>query len=320
MERWVLAVVWATLPISAGGALDDAVQDWGTAPRVVAAVLCWSAWAVALLAIVVPRPVGLTAVRAIAPCFAVLAIAAALFADVDLPSAIAAVVVTLVAAVLAARPALAFAAANAAAYGDEARYPLRVPPALFLGPLPAARLVLGAAIVTGPLLLADGRWVAGAVAVVIGAPVAALAARSLHGLSARWAVLVPAGFVVVDPLTLSDPVLFLRERIRAIRPIGAAPPPGGDVLDLRLGATRGSLMLGFDRPAEVFRAVRARKGSSMTRAMEVCVAAVAADRLLTEAATRRLPVITPEARATRAARGETRDQPATPPPSSSSSS
>lgn len=290
MERWVLAAVWVVLPVTAGGAAADATADWSTGPQLVAAVLLWAAWAVGLLAVVVPRPIGLTAIRAVAPCFLTLAAVVAFAADVDTSVAVAAVLSTLVAQVLVSRPALAFPAANAAAYGDETRFPLRVPPGLFLGPLPLARLLLGAAVATGPLLLADERWVAGAVAVAIGIPLLAVVARALHGLSTRWAVLVPAGFVVVDPLTLSDPVLFLRERIVSLRAVAAAAPADDDVLDLRLGAGLGSVAVAFDRPAEVFRALRARRGSQSVRTTQVVVAVVAADRLLAGAVERRIPV------------------------------
>lgn len=312
MERWILTAVWATLPLTAGAAVADTTAGWSTASRVVAAVLCWVAWAAALLAIAVPRPIGLTTARAVAPCFAALAVGIAIWGDTSSSAAAGAVVATLAAEVLVARPPLAFAAANASAYGDETRSPLRTPPALFLGPLPAVRLLLGAAVVSGPLLLADEQWLVGAIAVVLGAPVAYFAARALHGLSTRWAVLVPAGFVVVDPLTLSDPVLFEREHIVALRAIGAPAPTGDDVLDLRLGASLGSVALTLDRPAEVFRALRSRKGSAAVRATEVCVAVVGSTDLLRSAAARRIRVVAPA--------GPARPQTATPPPTSTSPS
>jgi hypothetical protein len=292
VERWVLAAVWASLPVTAGGAIADATADWSSAPQVVAAVLLWAAWAVGLLAIVVPRPVGLTAVRTIAPCFLVLAVVVAVGGEVGTTGAVAAVVATLAAQVLVSRPPLAFAAVNAAAYGDEERFPLRVPPGLFLGPLPLARLLLGAAIATGPLLLADERWVAGVIAVAVAVPVVLLTARPLHALSNRTVVLVPAGVVVVDPLTLADPVLFLREHIVSVRATGAALPPGEDVLDLRLGASLGTLVLTFDTPADLFRAQRARRGARSVRTSQLAVAVLAAARLLERAARRRIPVVT----------------------------
>ena len=56
-------------------------------------------------------------------------------------------VATLVCSVLASGHDIASAAANALAYGDEQRFPFRVPPALFLGPLPIARLLVAAGVV-----------------------------------------------------------------------------------------------------------------------------------------------------------------------------
>ena len=83
MERGILVAVWVTLPLTAGGLAADALDGWSTAPQVVAAVLLWAAWAVGLLAVLVPRPIGLTVVRAVAPLFALLALVAAVTADVD---------------------------------------------------------------------------------------------------------------------------------------------------------------------------------------------------------------------------------------------
>lgn len=309
MERRVLVAVWVTLPLSAGGAVAEALDGWSRAPEVLAAILCWTAWALALLGLLVPRPVGLTVARVVAPLFAVVALLVLAAGRADpLPAGIAAGT-TLVAAVLVARPAVALAAANGIAYGDEIRFPLRVPPALFLGPLPVARLALGAAIASGPLLLADARYAAGAAAIVVGLPVALLTGRALHALSMRWAVLVPAGLVVVDPLTLSDPVLLHRDRIVAMRATGPVRAPGGEALDLRLGATLGSVAITLDRPVEVFRATHGRRGAHALRTHEIHIAVLERDQFLDCSTRRRLRVV-----------GREPVQAATPPPTSTSPS
>ena len=314
MERGILVAVWVTLPLTAGSAAADALDGWSTAPQVVAAALLWGAWAAGLLAVIVPRPIGLTVIRAVAPLFATLAVVIAFASDVDTAAAVAAVVATVVATVLAARPAIAFATLNSVSYGDEARYPLHVPPALFLAPLPLARLALGAAIAAGPLLLADERWVLGALALVVGLPVAAALSRSLHLLSDRFVVLVPAGFVVVDPFTLSDPVLCLRERIVSLRAAGPAPRPRPDLLDLRLGATIGTVALTLDESAELFRTGRTRRSTVTTRADELWVAPLRRRVRLADAAHRRIPGIAEPAS------GRRGRQAATPPPTSTSPS
>src|SRR5215510_1128677 len=110
----------------------DALGGWREGPRVVAAILLWLAWGVGLVALLAPRPTGITAIRVVAPTFAVLGIVVAVTSDTSALAATGAIVATLVAAALVADPAVALAAANAIAYGDERRYPLRVPPALYL--------------------------------------------------------------------------------------------------------------------------------------------------------------------------------------------
>jgi hypothetical protein len=290
VRRWLLLAVWVTLPVSAGPAASDAIASWSSAPRVVAGVLLWGAWAVGLLAVVAPRPLSLTAIRTIAPTFAVLAVAAAVAADTSAAAAVGAVVAAVVAAGLVAAPDLAVTAANAVAYGDEQRFPLRTPPALFLGPLPLARVLVVAGVAGGPLLLADGRVVLGVVALGVGLPVALFLARSLHGLSRRWVVLVPAGLVVVDPLTLADPVLFLREHIMAVRAVDGSMPVPADALDLRLGAAAGSAMVTFDEEIDLLRAARARRGGEVVSAARIVVASVRRAELLETAARRRIRV------------------------------
>ncbi len=175
------------------------------------------------------------------------------------------------------------AAANASAYGDEQRFPLRTPPALFLGPLPIARALVAGGVVAPVLLLADGDIVVGLVALVVGAALVFVLSRSLLSLARRWAVLVPAGFVVVDPLTLADPVLFLREHVRHVapEPAAAAPP---EVLDLRLGASMGSVAVRFDEEVDLVRAARGRHGGATVTTQEIRVAVVRRDEMLRLAA------------------------------------
>jgi hypothetical protein len=286
---WILRLVWLTLPLTAGPAASASVSEWADATRVVAEVLLWIAWGVGLLATLAPRPATLTAVRTIAPAFLVLSIVAAVDGAPSSAASVAAIVATAACCILASGHDVAIAAANAVAYGDEQRLPLRVPPALFLAPVPVARAVVVAGIAGGPLLLASERFVLGGLAVVVGWALAVLAAFLLHRLSVRWAVLVPAGFVVVDPMTLADPVLFPRERVEALGEAdpGAAPP---DVLDLRLGASAGSVDVRFDQPAELYRAARPRQPTETVRTSAIRIAVVRHHLLLELAAARRLPV------------------------------
>lgn len=290
----MLRAAWVTLPVTAGPAAAASLATWSDGPRVAGAVLLWAAWAVGLLTTFAPRPVTLTTLRVIAPAFAIAAIVAAIDGEASTIASIGAVVATLVCAVLASGHDIGSAAANALAYGDEQRYPLRVPPALFLGPLPGARLLVMGGVVAPVVLLADGQIVVGLATLLVGAALVYVLGRSLDALSRRWAVLVPAGFVVVDPLSLADPVLFLREHVRQMVPTPPSAAPEG-VLDLRYGAGAGSVSVYFDEEVDLTRSTRGRQGGQTVSTAAIAVAVSRRDEMLRKAAERRLPVQFPTA-------------------------
>jgi hypothetical protein len=72
-------------------------------------------------------------------------------------------------------------------------------------------------------------------------------ARSLHGLSRRWLVFVPAGVVVHDDLALADAMLFQRRGVTGLRPA----PADTDALDLTRGALGLVLELALGEPVTV---------------------------------------------------------------------
>jgi hypothetical protein len=280
-------VAWASLVITGGPAAAEALNSWSSAPRAVASVILWAAWAAVLLASFAPRPLGLTALRVTAPVALVLALAAAPAAGPA--KGLLAVAGAAVAAALAFTPEVGYRFVNGAAYGEERRYPLRVPPALLLGPVPLAVALMAAGVLAGPLLLADGRYLPGVAALVVAVPLVRAAGRSVYSLSQRWAVLVPAGIVLKDPLTLVDPVLFPRDRIASLRPLPFPTAPADDVLDLRLGTVAGSLVLELSEEAQLFRAHGRQRGGESVKARRLAFSPRLPDALLTEAATRRKP-------------------------------
>jgi hypothetical protein len=288
MNSWLLRAAWISLPVTAGDALAHALAPWPDGPRVVAMALLWVTWAVVLSALLVPRPAAATIARVGAPlAVAASALAVATGRTTALSGAVA-VVVTVGACVLAVRGEFPRLCAQGAAYGDEERFPLKVPPAIAFLILPVTIAVVGLGTATGPLLLADQRWVAGAIATAVGLPLAVVIVRLVHQLSLRWVVLVPAGLVIADPLTLTDPVLFPRERVAGIGPAdpGRRPPP--DAVDLRLGVAFGSCAVLLTDEADIQR--RDRSGSVTVRAGLLLVAPAGASRLLERAGERRLPV------------------------------
>jgi hypothetical protein len=99
-----------------------------------------------------------------------------------------------------------------------------------LGPLYLAWALLAGLPVAAVLLLADGRWVVGAVTAVLAGGAVYVLGRSLHGLSRRWVVFVPAGLVLHDPMSLADPVLFPKTNIASIE----VAPADTEALDLTM--------------------------------------------------------------------------------------
>jgi len=281
-----MPLAWASLVVTAGPAVADALQPWSTPPRLLAGVLLWAVWGGVLLAILAPRPFGLTVLRVAAALAVVLAAAA--LPSTSLLAGTAALAGTGLAAGLSLAPSVGYRFVNGAAYGDERRFPLRLPPALLLGPVPLAAPLVGVGAVAGPLLLADGRWVAGVLALLAGVPAAAAAGRSLYALSQRWAVLVPAGLVLKDPLTMVDPVLFPRERIASLRPLPYPTAPAEDIVDLRLGAVKGSLVIELTDEAVLYRTRGRARGGEAVRARRLAFSPGQAGMLLEKAAERRI--------------------------------
>lgn len=242
---WLLRVVWLLIPVLAGPGLADALAERSRSVQVVGSLLAWSIWGLALLAMLVPRTVTLTVVRLTVPG----AVAVAVWATTAEGSAWAAV--GLAAAVLAllglAGPGVSDAFVDGSSYGPERRVALRVPTAVLLGPAVLAWMVAGAAVAAGPLLLATQQWTAGGAATVVGLPAIAVVGRQMHLLSRRWLVFVPAGIVVHDPLTLTEPVLVPRHLVARLGP-ALADSTG---LDLTGGALGLALELSTSEPLTV---------------------------------------------------------------------
>jgi hypothetical protein len=222
LEPWPLRVVWFLLPFTAGALVDQVLTDRSTAVSTVVLVGAWGVWALTLAALLVPLPSTLTVVRITAPAAALASIVASalvLLDDETLPLVgIAGLVLAILAAGLALGAPTGDHFVDGASYGSERRFLLRVPGPLLFGPIEAAWLATVLGLITGPLLLASEQWLAGGITLAVGVPVAALAARALHGLHRRWVVLVPAGFVLHDLVALQEPVLFPRHGVARLGP------------------------------------------------------------------------------------------------------
>lgn len=221
---WPLRVLWVALPVTAGAAFADTLADVDGGLRTAASVGLWSVWAGTLLALLVPHPITLTAARLVVPAAAVACTWAVATGDAD-AAGVVGLVLSGLATVLVLLPATGDLFVDGASYGSERRFALRAPAALWLGPIPLAWAVAVGGVVAGPLLLAAEQWVIGSMVLLVGWALAALAIRALHGLSRRWLVFVPAGFVVHDLATLQDPVLVPAASVASL---DLAPSPGRD--------------------------------------------------------------------------------------------
>jgi hypothetical protein len=178
---------------------------------------------------------------------------------------------------------------NGTAYGYERRYLLRVPAPLLLGPIELAAVALPAAVVTGPLLLASRQWVPGVLALAIGAPLAVVLARAMHALTMRWAVLVPAGFVLKDHLSMVDPVLFRRAEIELL----ATAEEGSDAMDLTANAIGVPVELALTEPQSIDRLQLGRGTPKAYEVRRLLFTPTRPAALLAEAGERRIRVATP---------------------------
>ena len=188
--------------------------------------------------------------------------------------------------VLTAWPSVAADLVDGSSYGPERRLPLRVPPAIAIGPAPLAVAVVLAGASVGPLLLAAGSWLAGGLAVVVGSGLGVLAVRSLHQLSRRFLVFVPGGVVVHDPMTLLEPVLFPRSALASVGPASVDTTAE----DLTLGAGGLVIELGLQSPSDLVRRRPGRAPDESVTTAAVLVAPTRPGGFLAEARERRLPV------------------------------
>lgn len=287
----VVAVCWLALPFTAGDAVAAALAGRSTPVVWVVAVGLWLGWAVGAGAIVIPRTSSLTIARYVVPAGAAVAVWATADTGEPTAAAVAGLVAATVAASLVLTAAFGDRSVNGSSYGDERRFALRPPTAVVLGPLQVLWVVVVAAVAAGPLLLAAQLWVAGAVALVAGWPLAVTIVRRTHVLSRRWLVLVPAGVVVHDPLVLVDSLLVQKANLASLGPALADTA----ATDLTMGALGLAIEVHLRTPSSMLTNAerRAAGGSLVAAGSEVDAVLVTPSRpgaVMRTVAQRNLPV------------------------------
>lgn len=217
VSRWAPALVWLSLPLTAGSAFAHALDSRSTAVTMTGAIGLWSLWLLGLIAALVPSTVSLTAIRVLMPA----SVVAAGWAALAVPNGAefaesAALGVTTLCAVLSLSAAVGYTFVNGSSYGDERRLPLRPPGPVLFGPLELVWAAMVASVFAGPFLIASKQWIPGTIVSALAVLFVLVGSRALHQLSKRWLVFVPAGIVLVDRSALLDALLVQRHVVSSI--------------------------------------------------------------------------------------------------------
>lgn len=291
LARYAFPVLWATLPFTAGPSLADALDPRSDSVRSGASIGLWAIWAVTLVAGLIPRTVTLTLIRITAPASLVAVIWATMVDHHRAGWTVVAIGFTFAVTIAALIPPTADTFVNGSSYGDERRLALRPPGQLLLGPIQITWAAVVAGAVAGPLLLTAHQWIPGAIVLVVGWAAAIAGIRSLHVLSQRWVVFVPAGVVIVDRLSLADALLVPKASVASIGPA----PADSTARDLTAGATGLALQIDFAEEMGIVPIPRRRlrgdqPASSLEPVTSVLFSPSRPGTVLHEAARRRLRV------------------------------
>ena len=218
-----MRAAWLAVPFTSGELLASALDGYTPSFRTSCTIGLWVIWGTTAVAAMIARPLTLGFVRIWMPA----GLAATIWAVIEISGVgVIALAVATLAAAASLMPSVGTAFINspfANAASLEKRLPLRPPAAgaFVLAPLLWAVVIAGA--VSGYLLLAAERWLIGAAVLIVGLIVAALSYQSLLILGKRWAVFVPAGIVLHDPLTLGDEAILLpKSGVKSLRVVPAS--------------------------------------------------------------------------------------------------
>jgi hypothetical protein len=282
---WPLRTLWLSLPLLTGPGFSAMLDERSSAVGTVSEIGLWAMWFAGLVSLLAPSTVSLTVLRFVAPSLA----ASALYGTIALGDwtastvgAIGAAIVALIAVML---PTTGDPMVNGSSYGPERRLALRPPAALLFGPIQLTWVVMFGATAGGVLLIAANRPVIGVPLLLLGLAACWRGGRSLHQLSRRWIVFVPAGFVIHDYWSLAETLLIQR---RDIASLGPAPLDKGELLDLSGGAM--GLALLVETTDQVPLALRAGTSVETFSAYRIVFTPTLPGRLLHEARVRGISI------------------------------
>lgn len=283
---WLVRVLWAGGGLFVVFAVTEAAGAHSRPVAVAGSSLVWTIWGLGLVAVIVPHPVGLVLLRVAGPASAAAAAWAIQTADTSASAGAFAAIASTALNVAVFSAETGAWCVNGPAYANERRFLLRPPAVLLFGPIPLAGLLCVLGPIAAPLLLAARNWVLGGAALALGGPAAVIAFRSLFGLSQRFLVFVPAGFVVHDGMSLREPVLFSRNMVRQLGPALA----DSTALDLSQRAAGLALELSLREPADLVITAPRRRAAMPVSVDALLVSPTRPGTVLAEARRRRVPV------------------------------
>lgn len=200
-------------------------------------VALWVAVAAAAVALTVTGPLGLTVAR-MATSLAVPAAVLAWLGGASAATGAAAVAVALLVTLVGMSAEVGEAMVQGAAYGEEQRFPLRVPAAM-LAPVALSWVLWAAAVLGAVELLAHEVWLVGVAVAAAAAFLSWWLGQRFHRLARRWLVLVPAGVVVHDQVLLAETLMVQRSNVAAAglalsgsEAFDLTGPAGGHAIDI----------------------------------------------------------------------------------------
>ena len=212
-----MRIIWLSLPLLCGPSLADSFNDFKLLLRTTVSISLWVFWALILLSTLIATPVSLAIIRIGAPAAAALSLWSALETSGSFSGIIGLAAGAIAASVALSAP-LGDRFSDGASYGDERRFLLRAPgPVLLLfGPL--AWLTSLAGLTVGPILLLDKNFLLGSLISLCGFPLSVISSNAIYQLGRRWLVLVPAGILLHDHLSVGDPTLIPRNQLANFSP------------------------------------------------------------------------------------------------------
>ena len=227
-----------------GEGVGSLVANRSTNVQIVATVLAWAIWSIAVFSVLFLHPITLTILRIAAPVIA----ASLIFFVFDTPQTqqIISAAVGIAILLLSFNADIGNLFVQASAYGDEKRFLLR-PPVALVAPVVLATTVLIAATISAPLLIAAKNLWTGAACAATSALGIWFFARRIHQLSRRWFVFVPSGFVIHDE-TLLGTNLMIRKHDLVEMQLAKSDSQAADLTALTWGVP---LELVFKQPQDV---------------------------------------------------------------------